>query len=79
MENQHTTPKKYPVARIRQSQEQYRRLRDSLNKTGEFTPNAPETFLFPFRNRFIRLYIIVLILTMLLCVAAFASLSSSGI
>lgn len=78
MENQLLKQKKYPHSRTRETQEQYRRLRDSLDKTKEFTPNAPEAFLFPLKNRFVRLYIIVLLITMLLCIAAFAGLSPSG-
>lgn len=44
----------------------------------KFTKNTPETFLLPLKPQFIRCYIIVLLITLIICIFSFIKLRIAG-
>lgn len=82
MENTPIRRKKYPVERIRKQQENYRKIRQSLNlpSNGSTTVNTPDASLLPpINKRFIRFYLMILVIMLIACIIPIIELPLNGI
>lgn len=80
MKNQKVKPRKYPVNRITENQKKYNRLKEALNhaNTGKNRGKSTRPFLLPLQVGILRLYFLVLIVTLIICILSFIKLKMSG-
>lgn len=79
-ENQKVKPRKYPVNRITENQKKYNRLKEALSHAhaGKNRGRSSRPFLFPLQEGILRLYVLVLIVTLIICILSFLKLKMSG-